>query len=215
MNHLSINNLTVQYDKHVVLNNFNAEFGPGLHWIKGHNGSGKSTLLKALCGINPVPTGVVKIMNHDLTTDGQTAKSKLCMVPDKPEVYPFMTGMQYLSFIAKIKNTQVTEELKTWLEIINLSQFKDLEFSQMSFGTRRKFTISSVFIGNPDVILLDEPFNGLDKNSATAFYQWLTVAKLERCVLIVNHEEQFIKDIVDNSIDLGALENDEKNTSHI
>ena len=204
MIHLSINNLTIQYDNHVVLNNFNAEFGPGLHWIKGHNGSGKSTLLKALCGINPVPPGTVKIMQHDLTTDAQNAKSKLCLVPDKPEIYPFMTGQQYLAFIAKIKGAQITKELEQWLETTKLSQFKDLEFSQMSFGTRRKFTISNVFIGNPAVILLDEPFNGLDKKSATVFQQWLADNKRKKCILVVNHEEHFIKNLADNSIDLGT-----------
>ncbi len=204
MNLLSINELTVQYDNHVVLNNFTAEFGPGLHWIQGHNGSGKSTLLKALCGINPVPAGVVKVMNHDLTVDAQAAKSKLCLVPDKPEVYPFMTGEQYLYFIAKIKGAKITNELDDWLDATKLSQFRNLEFSQMSFGTKRKFTLSSVFIGDPKVILLDEPFNGLDKNSATALYQWLITAKLKKCILIVNHEEHFIEDIVDSITDLGA-----------
>ncbi len=204
MNLLSVKNLTVQYDNHVVLNNFTAEFGHGLHWIKGHNGSGKSTLLKALCGINPVPAGVVKVMNHDLTNDAQAAKSKLCLVPDKPDVYPFMTGEQYLSFIAKIKNVELTDELDRWLETVKLSQFKNKEFSEMSFGTRRKFTLCNVLIGDPCIILLDEPFNGLDKDSTHAFYQWLTSAKLSKCILIVNHEAHFIQDITDSITDMGA-----------
>ncbi len=204
MNLLSVKNLTVQYDKHVVLNNFTAQFDLGLHWIKGHNGSGKSTLLKALCGINPIPADVVKVMNHDLATADQAAKSKLCFVPDKPEVYPFMTGKQYLSFIAKIKNATLTDELHDWLDTVKLSQFKDTIFSEMSFGTRRKFILSNVFIGDPSVILLDEPFNGLDKNSTDVFYQWLCSAKLNKCILIVNHEAHFIQDIIDSITDMGV-----------
>jgi len=204
MNYLLINNLTVQYDNMLVLDNFTAELGAGLHWVQGHNGSGKSTLLKALCGIIPIPVGTVKIMSHDLVVEAHAAKEKLCLVPDKPEIYPFMTGIQYLSFIAKIKKTALSDELHRWLDTIKLSSFNDLEFSQMSFGTRRKFTLSSVFIGNPDVILLDEPFNGLDKNSACAFYQWLTAAKKNKCILIVNHEAHYIEDIVDTITKLSS-----------
>lgn len=202
MNYLSINNLTVQYDDFMVLDNFSAQFGSGLHWIQGHNGSGKSTLLKAICGINSMTSGTVKIMTHDINAHPHKAKDRISFVPDKPEVYPFMTGMQYLSFIAKIKNSSINDDLLHWLEETKLKQFNDLAFSKMSFGTRRKFTLCNLFIGDPDVILLDEPFNGLDQNTAKALYQKLSNAKKNSCILVVNHEAHLIKDIADSVTNL-------------
>ncbi len=200
MIYLSIKDLWVQYDNNLVLENFNADFQSGLHWIQGTNGSGKSSLLKSICGINPVEINKVKIMNHDLFAAPLKAKNELCYVPDKPDVYPFMTGLQYLSFIASVKNAALPKALFSWLEDINLTQFNDTEFCQMSFGTRRKFILSAVFIGDPNVILLDEPFNGLDKASTAHFCQWLIKAKQDKCLLIVSHEPNIIDDISDSII---------------
>ncbi len=193
MNNIVIKNLTVAYGELIVLQDFNASFGTGIHWIQGHNGSGKSTLLKALCGINPVNLGMVTIMDYDLVKQDIKAKSELCFVADKPEVYPFMTGIQFLKMVAKIKGVKLTQELYTWLDAINLTQYKDTEFSQMSFGTRRKFTLSTVFIGNPQVILLDEPFNGLDKNTIEQFELWLQKIKNEKCLLVVSHDTHLLE----------------------
>jgi len=202
MKNLVINKLSIAYDKLVVLENFNAEFDKGIHWIQGHNGSGKSSLLKSLCGINPVNLGMVKIMGHDLYKDARKAKSKLCFVPDKPEVYPFLTGLQFLKMIAKIKNTLLTDELYDFMETINLSQFYHTEFAQMSFGTRRKFTLCMVFIGNPQVILLDEPFNGLDKNTIKHFKNWLIQAKRYKCLIGISHDKHILESLYDSSLEL-------------
>ncbi len=200
MKNIIIKNLTIAYDELIVLHDFNAEFGKGLHWIQGHNGSGKSSLLKSLCGINPVNHGMVSIMGYDIVKQAIKAKSEQCFVADKPEVYPFMTGIQFLKMIAKIKGVKLSSELYDWLDAINLSQFKDIEFSQMSFGTRRKFTLSTVFIGNPQVILLDEPFNGLDKHTIKQFELWLQKAKKEKCLLVVSHDAHLLENISDSVI---------------
>lgn len=198
MKYLSINNLSIIYDDLVVLENFNAEFGTGIHWIQGYNGSGKSSLLKALCGINQINKETVKITGFDLVTSALKAKSQLCFVADKPEVYPFMTGIQFLKLIAKIKGTKLTQELYDWLDEINLTQYKDICFSEMSFGTRRKFSLSTVFIGNPQLVLLDEPFNGLDKQTIKQFSLWLTQARKTKCVLVVSHDTHILDSLNDS-----------------
>ena len=198
MKNISINKLTIRYDDLMVLENFNAEFNTGIHWIQGFNGSGKSSLLKSLCGIVAVDKGVVKINACDLNTQAIKAKSQLCFVADKPDVYPFMTGLQFLKLIAKIKGVKLNDELFAFIQAINLDQFKDMAFSQMSFGTRRKFTLCSVFIGNPPVVLLDEPFNGLDKHTTEQFRQWLVKARKEKCILIVSHDIHILETLHDS-----------------
>jgi ABC-2 type transport system ATP-binding protein len=192
MKNITINNLTIKYDDLVVLKDFNADFDIGIHWIQGFNGSGKSSLLKSLCGIVPIPNNVIKITGFDLKTQAIKAKSNLCFVPDKPDVYPFMTGIQFLKLIAKVKGVKLTQELFKFMEEINLTKFKDVAFSDMSFGTRRKFTLCSVFIGNPQVILLDEPFNGLDKQTIKGLIHWLKQAKKSCCVLVVSHDTHIL-----------------------
>ncbi len=202
MKNVTINNLTIKYDDLLVLNNFNACFSQGIHWIQGFNGSGKSSLLKSLCGIVPIESSVVEIMGFDLKSQPIKAKSQLCFVADKPDVYPFMTGLQFLTLIAKIKQVNLSSELFTFMDAINLTQFKDIAFSKMSFGTRRKFTLCSVFIGNPKVILLDEPFNGLDKATTEQFRLWLHKAKKEKCVLVVSHDTHILDGLHDSVLRL-------------
>lgn len=198
MNTISIKNLTINYDDLIVLKNFNADFSTGVHWVQGHNGSGKSSLLKSLCGINPIAPNCVNIMGHDLVKEHLKAKSLLCYVPDKPDVYPFMTGIQFLKMVAKIKSVKLSKDLYHWLDAINLTQFNHIEFSQMSFGTRRKFALSTVFIGNPQVILLDEPFNGLDKNTIKQFLSWIQQIKKQKTLLVVSHDTLLLKDLQDS-----------------
>ncbi|MCF6299620.1 MAG: ATP-binding cassette domain-containing protein [Proteobacteria bacterium] len=202
MKKISIHNLTIAYDELVVLENFTAEFDTGIHWIQGHNGSGKSSLLKSLCGIKPVNRNRVKIMGHDLVNCALKAKSQLCFVADKPEVYPFMTGLQFLKMIAKIKGVKLTNELFSFMDAINLSQFNETEFSKMSFGTRRKFTLCMVFIGNPHVVLLDEPFNGLDKNTIKHFSNWLAEARKTKCLMVVSHVKHLLDSLHDSILEL-------------
>ena len=200
MNHVKITNLNIQYDDLKVLENFNASFEKGIHWIQGYNGSGKSSLLKSLCGIVPVNKDVVSIMDFDLKTNAIKAKSQLCFVPDKPEIYPFMTGMQFLKLLAKIKGVKLPEELFEFMESINLTKFQDVSFGEMSFGTRRKFTLCSVIIGNPQVVLLDEPFNGLDKHTTEQFRLWLIQARKTKCVLVVSHDTHILNSLSDSKL---------------
>jgi ABC-type multidrug transport system ATPase subunit len=200
MKNIKIKNLNIQYQDLIVLQNFNASFGKGIHWIQGLNGSGKSSLLKSLCGIVPVTNNVVSIMGYDLNTQAIKAKSQLCFVADKPEVYPFMSGIGFLKLLARIKGVKLSDELFKFMDAINLTPYKDINFSEMSFGTRRKFTLCSVFIGNPQVILLDEPFNGLDKTTTELFRLWLLKARNEKCLLIVSHDTHMLDNIHKNII---------------
>lgn len=194
MNYLDIKNLTINYEKQAVFHNFSYTFNAGLHWVKGYNGSGKSTLLKALSGIIPVAENTVKVLGYDITKQSLKAKSKLCYVADKPEVYPFMSGNQFLDLIAEIRGVKRNKELDEWLHEVNLDSFRNKSFAEMSFGTRRKFTLASCLIGNADVILLDEPFNGLDDNTCEKLMQWLFEVRENKCILIASHNKLIDED---------------------
>lgn len=202
MTHISIKNLNITYQNFIVLQEFSANFAQGIHWVQGINGSGKSSLLKCLCGIVPVNQGMVNVAGYDLVADANSAKAMLCYVPDKPEVYPFMTGLQFLKLIAQIKKVPLQQDIFDFMDAIKLTPFNDTPFAEMSFGTRRKFSLCSVFIGNPGVILLDEPFNGLDKNTNEHLTNWLKHAKKDKCIVLVSHDSHIVEDICDTSIQL-------------
>ena len=203
MKNIIINNLSIKYDDLLVIDDLSIQFTSGLHLLQGYNGSGKSSLLKSLCGIIEVKPGTVFIMGCDISAQALQAKKQLCFVADKPEIYPFMTGIQYLNLIAKIKGSALSSELYAWLDKINLKQFMDIEFSQMSFGTRRKFALSSCLIADPDVILLDEPFNGLDNNTVEHFTQLLMHWKTKKCIVVASHNTHVLALGYDSVLNLG------------
>lgn len=185
MSVLLVQHLRLQYDHHVVIDDLSLDLGPGVHWLFGFNGSGKSTLLKSCAGILTPASGSVQVMGHDMASAPTAAKTHLYWVPDKPMVYPFLSGQQYLSMLADIKNTQVLVE--PLLSTFKLTPFLNTPFADMSFGTRRKFTLLGCLVGDPDLLLLDEPFNGLDAASLAAFMEWIQVQN--KAVLIASHDE--------------------------
>ncbi len=185
MSILSVQNLRVQYDQQVVIKDLSLNLGSGIHWLFGHNGSGKSTLLRACAGIVRPAAGSIKVNGHALDDEPMAAKRCLYWVPDKPMVYPFLTGKQYLMMLADIKKTSATVE--PLLSAFKLDDFENTSFADMSFGTRRKFTLLGCLIGGPDLLLLDEPFNGLDAASLQVFTDWLQVQ--DKAMLVASHDE--------------------------
>jgi ABC-2 type transport system ATP-binding protein len=104
--------------------------------------------------------------------------------------------------IAKIKGVKLTEEIFKWLKKINLTDFLNLEFSKMSFGTRRKITLSACLIANPKVLLLDEPFNGLDVNTAKCLKNWIIESKQTKCILIASHDSNIVNEEYDSILNV-------------
>ncbi len=113
-----------------------------------------------------------------------------------------MRGLQFLNLIAKIKGKRLSEELFQWLKATQLDHYCDVEFRKMSYGTRRKFNLSTALIGNPKLLLLDEPFNGLDKNTINYFIKWLKIAKKRSCILLVTHDTHLVESLKDSIIKL-------------
>ncbi|WP_395375009.1 ATP-binding cassette domain-containing protein [Marinicella sp. W31] len=184
---LKINGLSVAYETQLVINNLSYEAGAGIHGIIGPNGCGKSTFLKTIAGILPTQQGQIVLKGIDLAIHTRAFKQCLCYVPDKPAVYPFMTGRQYLQMIASVKKASMDTSLMEWIKNIRLMEYLDKPFSAMSFGTRRKFMLSAVLIASPTLLLLDEPFNGLDSHTKSAFSTYLQGVQNKACILIASH----------------------------
>jgi ABC-2 type transport system ATP-binding protein len=167
----------------------------GAYALTGINGAGKSTFLTMCAGIVAPVQGDILIAGHSLKTQTPQAKSKLGFMPDQPCVYPFLTGESYLQLIASCKGLSRLDDIKALLHHLNLADKLQLRFQAMSLGMQRKFMLVASLMGDPEVILLDEPINGLD--SAAVAYLSTLVRQLagRKVILASSHEPWFIEDI--------------------
>ena len=135
----------------------------------GHNGAGKTTLLKAITGIHPYDKGTVLIDGLDLAKNPEEVKRRIAYVPDNPDIYEFMTGIQYLNFIADVFGVSAAdrkERISDYAERFEITSSLGDLISSYSHGMRQKLVLISALIHSPKLLIMDEPFVGLDPKAA-------------------------------------------------
>ncbi|MBR3226263.1 MAG: ABC transporter ATP-binding protein [Atopobiaceae bacterium] len=135
----------------------------------GPNGAGKSTTLKMICGVNSVDEGTITINGHDITSDGIAAKRQFAYVPDDPDRFLRLTGIEYLTFMADVYNTPADKRGPFIEDYANRFEIYDAlssRISDYSHGMRQKVHILGALIHDPSVWILDEPMLGLDPKGA-------------------------------------------------
>ncbi len=131
----------------------------------GHNGAGKTTAIKCLVGAQSYDAGQVLIDGIDLAKDPVAAKSRLAYIPDNPDLYEHLTGIQYLAFIADIFAVSQADRNRRMEETAAALELKDAlgsPISSYSHGMKQKLALISAFLHAPRLLVLDEPFVGLD-----------------------------------------------------
>lgn len=176
-----------------VLDGFSYSIGSGAHALIGKNGVGKSTLLSILAGIVRPDGGEIHVNGHDLEKNAVWAKRSLSFVPDKPAAYDFMSGQEFLNLILVCRHIKHSEELSELLDQFGLRNFLHKPFGQMSFGVQRKFSIVAGLIGNPNIVLMDEPSNGLDQRSHHLLIEYINRHKQERLFVFATHDSVLIE----------------------
>ena len=134
----------------------------------GHNGAGKTTTIKAIVGTLDFDQGEILLDNLNIKTNPIEFKQKVAYIPDNPEIYNNLTGMQYLDFIVNIYNlddTNINEEINKYASEFELVEELNNEINTYSHGMKQKLLLISAFIRNPKLLILDEPFTGLDPNA--------------------------------------------------
>ena len=167
---LKIENLTVKYGEKVAVNNLSLHISQGeIYGFIGHNGAGKTTTIKAATGILSFNEGNIFIDGVSIKDDPVACKKSLAYIPDNPDLYEFMTGIQYLDFIADIfgisSKTRV-ERINKYADIFELRNDLGSTISSYSHGMKQKLAIISALIHNPKLIIMDEPFVGLDPKAS-------------------------------------------------
>lgn len=163
---LRIEHLTKTYGPKTAVDSLDLHIAPGeICGFIGHNGAGKTTTLKACCGILPFDKGDVFVNGHSIRRQPLACKQLLAYVPDNPDLYEFLSGMQYLSFVADIygvSREDRTRRIQKYGELLGITDDLVLKISQCSHGMKQKIALIGALIHEPKLILMDEPFVGLD-----------------------------------------------------
>ena len=135
----------------------------------GHNGAGKSTTLRCAAGILDFSEGEIRIGGHDVRTEPVAAKSITAFLPDNPDLYDFMTGIQYLNFIAdiySIPSAERTRRVEKYAGAFDILSVLGSQIGSYSHGMKQKLALVSALIREPQLLMLDEPFVGLDPQAS-------------------------------------------------
>lgn len=167
---LRIENLTKKYGDKKAVDNLSLHILPGeIYGFIGHNGAGKTTTLKSAVGILKFDEGEIYIDGTSVKKDPLACKSKIAYIPDNPDLYEYMTGMQYLNFVAdifKIPTEKRKAEIEKYAGVFSLTDNLQDPIATYSHGMRQKLAVVSAWIHHPKLIIMDEPFVGLDPKAA-------------------------------------------------
>lgn len=163
---LRIEHFTKTYGEKVAVDDLNLHIAPGeIFGFIGHNGAGKTTTLKAACGILPFDSGSIFVDGHAIREDPIACKKALAYIPDNPDLYEFLTGIQYLNFVADIYGVSKkdrTQRIAHYGSLLGMTDDLMLPISDCSHGMKQKVALIAALIHKPRLILMDEPFVGLD-----------------------------------------------------
>lgn len=167
---LRIENLTKKFGDKKAVDSLSLHIEPGeIYGFIGHNGAGKTTTIKSIVGILKFDEGEIHVDGMSVKESPIECKKKIAYIPDNPDLYEFMTGISYLNFIADIYNVSSqdrTERIKKYGDLLELTDDLAQPISAYSHGMKQKLAIISAWIHNPKLIIMDEPFVGLDPKSS-------------------------------------------------
>ena len=167
---LNIQHFTKTYGEKRAVDDLSLHIAPGeIYGFIGHNGAGKTTTLKAAVGILQFDAGEITIGGHSIQTEPLACKQLLAYIPDNPDLYDFRSGIQYLNYIADVFGIPAAERwarIEPYADAFELTGDLGQPISAYSHGMKQKLAIIAAWIHDPKLIIMDEPFVGLDPKAA-------------------------------------------------
>ena len=167
---LKIEHLTKAFGDKLAVDDLTLHIAPGeIYGFIGHNGAGKTTTLRSVAGIQQFDKGEILIAGHSVRTEPLECKRVLAYIPDNPDLYDFMSGIKYLNFIADVFGVGADERaarIRRWAGEFELTDDLAQPIAAYSHGMKQKLAIISAWLHEPKLILMDEPFVGLDPKAA-------------------------------------------------
>ena len=167
---LKIEHLTKKYDQYKAVDDLSLEIDDVLIYVFiGHNGAGKTTTLKSVVGILPFDEGDIFIDGKSIKKNPLECKKEMAYIPDNPDLYEYLTGIQYLNFVADVYQVSKNDRearIAKFADMLELTDDLAQPISAYSHGMKQKLAVISAFIHNPKLIIMDEPFVGLDPKAS-------------------------------------------------
>ena len=167
---LEINHYTKRYGDKKAVDDLTLHIAPGeIYGFIGHNGAGKTTTLKACAGILRFDEGEIKIGGINIKDDPLACKKITAYIPDNPDLYDFMSGIKYLNFIAdifEVGEKERGERIKKYADMFEITPDLSQPIASYSHGMKQKLALISAWIHEPKLIIMDEPFVGLDPKAS-------------------------------------------------
>ena len=208
MNTISIQNVSKSFGQHKVLNNINLNCEKGfIYGIVGYNGSGKTVLFKSICGFIKPDSGVVTIKGKP---NSDISKFNLGAIIEAPAYISELSGIDNLSYLYEIKNKKNRKHLEEVLRLVRLDPLSKKKVSKYSMGMKQRLAIAQAIMEEQDILILDEPMNGLDKQGVEDMRNLFIKLKNEgRTILLASHNREDIDILCDYvyEIDSGELKN--------
>jgi len=169
---LKIENLTKTYGDKTAVDNLSLHVAPGeIYGFIGHNGAGKSTTIKAVAGLLAFDSGEITVCGKSVKKDALAVKREIAYLPDNPDLYEFLSGIKYLNFIADafaVPSDVRAERIRRYADLFELTADLAQPISAYSHGMKQKLALISALIHDPKLIIMDEPFVGLDPKASKA-----------------------------------------------
>ena len=170
MKMLKIEHLTKEYGEKKAVDDLSLEIESGeIYGFIGHNGAGKTTTLKSVVGILKFDAGEIYIDGESVQAAPLACKKKIAYIPDNPDLYEFMSGIKYLNFIADVYGVganQRQEKIRKYADLFEITADLAQPIAAYSHGMKQKLAIISAWLHDPKLIIMDEPFVGLDPKAA-------------------------------------------------
>jgi ABC-2 type transport system ATP-binding protein len=195
---LELRNVSKVYSGTTAVENVSFTAGAGeVTGYLGANGSGKSTTFKMIAGLIEPTYGEILFQGQPIERDRIAHRQRLGYVPEEPQLYPHLTGFEYLEMVGQLRGLpewRLAEKINGFLRLLSLYQDRFVAISSYSKGMRQKVLLAAALLHNPDILLLDEPFSGLDVNSALVLRRLVQeMAARGKIVLFSSHELEIVE----------------------
>ena len=200
---LRLNAVSKSYGKNKALSEFSAELTPGVYALLGPNGSGKSTLLNIITDNLKADSGKIYYDGEDILKLGAEFREKLGFMPQYPGLYGSFTAEKFLWYMAALKGMNKKDaeaQIKEVLDAVELSDVSNYRISTFSGGMKQRLALAQAVLGNPSVLILDEPTAGLDPKQRIAIRNYISRIAFDKIVIIATHVvpdvEYIAKDVI-------------------
>jgi len=207
MSYIKVDNVNKSFKGKYVLRNISFELEQGkCYGFVGNNGSGKSMLLKSICGFIEIDSGIITVSGKQII-GGRKFIENAGVLIETPQWLNSLTGYQNLKILADIQALIDDEKIMDALDLVGLTDEKDKKVRKYSLGMKQRLRIAQAIMEEPDILVLDEPFNGLDKTGVIEMQElMLTYKDKEITILLTSHDERQIEYLCDEVYEISGGE---------